>query len=57
MEVSGWFGVRYIFRTAADHGEFYYEERVTVWPAPDATEAIRLAEEEAEQYASDIDAE
>lgn len=57
MEISGWFGVRCIFRTAADHGDFYYEERVTVWPAPDATEAIRLAEEEAQQYASDIDAE
>jgi hypothetical protein len=60
-EEGGWFAVRCVF----DHprntgrgprdlaaGEHAYEERVTLWLASSADEAIELAEEEAEEYAS-----
>lgn len=56
MESSGWFGVRCIFTISIEGGQAVYEERVTLWPAVDADDAIRLAEAEAEEYASNIDA-
>ncbi len=56
METSGWFGVRCDFKMVMDEGRLVYEERVTVWRAVDAEEAIRLAEAEALEYANDIDA-
>jgi hypothetical protein len=56
MKSSGWFGVRCVFWVGADGREALYEERVTVWRACDAAEAIRLAEADARDYASDIDA-
>ncbi len=47
----GWFGVRCDFKMVVDEERLVYEERVTVWRAVDAAEAIRLAEAEALEYA------
>jgi hypothetical protein len=41
----------------AGGSEAVYEERITIWPAGDFDEAIRLAEAEAAEYAEDLDAE
>lgn len=46
-----WFGVRCIIRLT----EGAYEERVTLWKAPDADEALARAEAEAIDYAADND--
>ena len=43
-----WFSTRCVFHHA-DHG--IYEERITVWLAPDVDTAIELAEGEADAYA------
>jgi hypothetical protein len=56
MESSGWVAVRCIFRLMVE-GEQTYEERLTLWEAPDVASAIERAEAEAETYAADIDAE
>jgi hypothetical protein len=45
-----WFGVRCLFKGAAS-----YEERTTLWRAPDASTAVRLAEHEALEYAKLLD--
>jgi hypothetical protein len=47
------FSVRCLFR----HDNGVYEERVTLWRAASIGDAIALAEEEAESYARDVDAE
>lgn len=44
-----WFGVRCFIRWE-DEGS--YEERITIWTAPDIQTAIALAEEEARAYCS-----
>jgi hypothetical protein len=43
-----WFSTRCVFHHA-EHG--VYEERITVWQAPDVDTAIEFAEGEAEAYA------
>lgn len=57
---SGWFAVRCVFRNgwpepAADQSEQDYEERITLWRANSAAEAIAKAEAEAESYAATIE--
>ncbi|WP_035874792.1 hypothetical protein [Kitasatospora cheerisanensis] len=47
-----WYGVRCVFRWTAGAGRSY-EERVTLWQAPSAEDAIALAEAEAETYAAE----
>ena len=49
---GAWFSVRCVFR---DEGIGAYEERITLWRAKDAAEAIRLAEAEAIEYAGMLD--
>jgi hypothetical protein len=56
MKTSGWFGVRCVFKVDDDAPAASYEERVTVWRAADAGEAVRLAEAEAVEYASTVEA-
>jgi hypothetical protein len=56
VESSGWVGVRCVFRSTAA-GEQVYEERVTLWRAPDMDTAIARAEAEALEYAGVVDAE
>lgn len=60
-EQVSWFAVRCVFHdrhnTPGGHkdlapGEHAYEERITLWLAPSADEAIELAEQEADQYAA-----
>jgi hypothetical protein len=46
-----WFGVRCIIQLA----DGAYEERVTLWRAPDSDEALARAEAEATAYAADND--
>ncbi|MFD8593373.1 hypothetical protein ACFV1L_00045 [Kitasatospora sp. NPDC059646] len=46
------YGVRCVFQWTAGGGRSY-EERVTLWQAPSAGDAIALAEAEAETYAAD----
>jgi hypothetical protein len=48
-----WFGVRCVFR----HGESTYEERIVIVRAADFAHAIAKAEDEAAEYADDVDAE
>ena len=61
-----WFGVRCVFvmeenkpwgPTDLREGELDYEERVTIWHAASAEEAIELAEQEALDYAADLECE
>jgi hypothetical protein len=56
---SAWYAVRCIFRSAWPPDEpttdvRHYEERITLWQAESADDAIALAEVEAEQYAGAI---
>src|SRR4051794_20791772 len=55
--MSGWFGVRCLFDlTERDaSGSRRYEERVTVWAAATLDEAIARAEDDARDYAKDIE--
>jgi hypothetical protein len=57
VSTSDWFAVRCIFRLSgsADDGDAIYEERVTLWRAGDHDAAIRLAEAEAQGYATALD--
>ncbi len=50
-----WFSVRCVFAFKADHGT-NYEERVTLWRASSLEEAIAHAEQEADEYADELDA-
>jgi hypothetical protein len=50
-----WFSVRCVFAFEADHGT-NYEERVTLWHASSFEEAIERAEQEAREYAEELDA-
>jgi hypothetical protein len=57
---SGWFAVRCVFRNgwptpAPDQTGHDYEERITIWRASSAEEAIAKAEAEAEAYAATIE--
>ena len=61
-----WFAVRCVFHdrhnTPGGHkdlatGEHAYEERITLWLAISADEAIELAEQEADQYAASVGSE
>lgn len=62
---ESWFAVRCVFHTAKNKpgapqdlatGEHAYEERITLWSAPSADEAIEMAENEAEEYAKSVGA-
>ncbi|MFD8637165.1 hypothetical protein [Streptomyces sp. NPDC059533] len=48
-----WYGVRCVFEWTTRDGGRSYEERITLWQAASADEAIALAEAEAETYAAD----
>ena len=63
---SEWFSVRCIFRARSNKpwgpqhlkpGESAYEERITLWQAESADEAIRLAEDDARIYETQIEVE
>ncbi|MFE3760786.1 hypothetical protein ACFXPI_03335 [Streptomyces sp. NPDC059104] len=47
-----WYGVRCVFEWMTGDGRSY-EERITLWQAASADEAMALAEGEAETYAAD----
>ncbi len=52
----GWYSVRCVFGSEADvEDETTYEERITLWQAASAEEAIERAEEEALAYAASIE--
>ena len=48
----GWYGVRCVFRWIGHEGK-PYEERITLWRAASAAQAIELANREARDYARD----
>lgn len=52
---SSWYAVRCAFRSVVEVGTTTYEERITLWQADSAEEAIERAEAEAEEYAASID--
>jgi hypothetical protein len=63
---SEWFSVRCLFRAGSNkawgphdlkRGESAYEERITLWQAESADEAIRLAENDARTYEAQIEVE
>lgn len=59
-EGKDWFAVRCVFQSAWNEeghipSEHLYEERITLWQAESAEEAIELAEAEAAEFASDED--
>lgn len=58
--VANWFGVRCVFElnpeTRADADPRSFEERVTIWQASGSDVAIELAEAEAVDYATILDA-
>lgn len=51
VESSGWVAVRCVYH---DPGRDSYEERVTLWRTDDMDEGIRLAEEDAKEYADTL---
>lgn len=51
-----WFAVRCVFKMEIERDQVY-EERLTLWLAPDDAKAIEHAEDEAQQYASALNAE
>ena len=58
----GWYAVRCIFDSrflagtrVLPTGTHTYEERITLWNAGSFDEAVALAEEEAREYAGDLD--
>jgi hypothetical protein len=58
MKNSGWYSVRCIFKKAKTSDETsIYEERITLWTAASADDAIRCAEDEAESYAKSAECE
>jgi hypothetical protein len=65
-EAASWFAVRCVFHTRPGKpggpqdlapGEHAYEERITLWYATSADEAIELAEQDADGYASAVGSE
>jgi hypothetical protein len=58
---ASWYSVRSFYRwdhEVSDPGHALpptFEERVTLWEAPDAEAALLLAEAEADEYAEDLD--
>jgi hypothetical protein len=58
-EGDPWFSVRCIFRSPLTEdlpsGTRVYEERITLWRAPTFDDAIRMAEDEAQEYVRDIE--
>ncbi len=58
MAKKSWYSVRCIFRQKRiENGKKFnlYEERITIWKAISFEEAVKLAENEAKEYASDPD--
>ncbi|RNL64326.1 DUF4288 domain-containing protein [Nocardioides marmoriginsengisoli] len=56
MSDLGWYAVRCVFGSEADNeDETTYEERITLWQATSADEAIERAEVEALAYAASIE--
>lgn len=62
-EELNWFAVRCVFHHSPERpgapkdlglGEHAYEERITLWQAASADEAIGLADKEGEEYASSV---
>jgi hypothetical protein len=53
-EVQQWYAVRCVFQLPADAG-FAYEERITLWRATYAEDAIEQAELEASRYMDGMD--
>ena len=65
-EEASWFAVRCVFHAGQNKaggpqdlgpGEHAYEERITLWFAASADEAIELAEDDADDYAHSVGAE
>ena len=58
--LTNWFGVRCVFEldpeTRSDTDPTSFEERVTIWQASGFDRAIELAEAEAADYATTVDA-
>jgi hypothetical protein len=54
MHDEPWYGVRCVFELQDEDpssGDYWYEERVTLWRAASADDAIRLAEAEGDEHA------
>jgi hypothetical protein len=49
-EASGWYAVRCVFVRPTSERATLYEERVTLWRASTFKEAVRRAEDDAEEY-------
>jgi hypothetical protein len=54
-EDEPWYAVRCVFAFDSDDGPFY-EERVTIWRSDTFDDAVALAEAEASEYATTLDA-
>ncbi|WP_433797137.1 hypothetical protein [Actinoplanes sp. CA-252034] len=54
MPDDNWYSTRCVFSFDGLAETPVYEERVTLWQAPDFETAIALAETEAEEYAGDL---
>ncbi|MEU4164644.1 hypothetical protein [Actinoplanes sp. NPDC026670] len=54
MPDDNWYATRCVFEFDNLDDNPVYEERVTLWRAPDFDTAIALAETEAEEYAEDL---
>lgn len=55
IQAVGWYAVRCLFQLQVSAEPATYEERVTLWQAVDAEEAITLAEQEAAHYIDGMD--
>jgi hypothetical protein len=53
--VEPWYAVRVVIRFGDDGPTSTYEERITLWRAPSADEAIEMAEAEAAGYAESLE--
>ncbi|WP_062288707.1 DUF4288 domain-containing protein [Demequina phytophila] len=52
-----WYSVRCVFRFPDIEGRHIYEERITLWRAETAEQAIDLADDEARDYVDRLDSE
>ena len=58
QDEQAWFAVRCVFAcgwASADVGRPLYEERITLWRAPNVEDAVERAEADAEAYAATIE--
>lgn len=55
LPVEPWYAVRAVIRFNDGEPTSTYEERITLWRAPSADEAIELAEAEATNYAESLE--